>query len=175
MSCCVWGVLPDIENTSLGKRKFVDLVFVCTIRHSLLTLFVGVIDRLSVILALAGRLSYYFSFEYKSPKTAKKLLFIYLLLYKSIKDAQSTKMAIIQFADNTGPDQPGHKRSMIRAFIVRLQNQWTRWYMSTNRKCPDETVQMRKLIWPYVVRKIRPFSCVAHHLIITQLEFSCQI
>ena len=39
-------------------------------------------------------------------------------------DAQRTKMALLQFADNTGPDQPAHKRRLISAFFVNLQNQW---------------------------------------------------
>ena len=39
-------------------------------------------------------------------------------------DAQSTKRAHMQFADNEGPDQPAHKRRLIRACVVRLQNRW---------------------------------------------------
>ena len=39
-------------------------------------------------------------------------------------DAQFTKRALMQFADDTGPDQPAHLRRLIWAFVVRLQNQW---------------------------------------------------
>ena len=38
-------------------------------------------------------------------------------------DAERTNKAIKQFSENAGPDQPAHKRSLIRAFVVRLQNQ----------------------------------------------------
>ena len=31
----------------------------------------------------------------------------------------------IQFADSVGPDQPAHKRRLLKAFVVRLQNQCT--------------------------------------------------
>ena len=34
------------------------------------------------------------------------------------------KGPFMQFADNEGPDQPAHKRRLIKATIVRLQNQW---------------------------------------------------
>ena len=37
-------------------------------------------------------------------------------------DAQRTKGALMQFADNAGPDQPAQMRRLIRAFVVRLQN-----------------------------------------------------
>ena len=39
-------------------------------------------------------------------------------------DAQQTKMALMQFADNSGPNQPAHLCRLIWAFVVRLQNQW---------------------------------------------------
>ena len=39
-------------------------------------------------------------------------------------DAQCMKRALINFADNAGPDQPAHMRRLIKAFIARLQNQW---------------------------------------------------
>ena len=60
----------------------------------------------------------------------------------------------MQSADNAGPDQPAHKRRLIRAFVVRLQNQWILYYMSTNRERSNLTVRMRMLIWTYVVRKL---------------------
>ena len=34
------------------------------------------------------------------------------------------KGPFMHFVDNAGPDQPTHKRRLIRTFIVRLQNQW---------------------------------------------------
>ena len=33
------------------------------------------------------------------------------------------KKALMQFADNAGPDQPALMRRLIRAFVARLQNQ----------------------------------------------------
>ena len=42
----------------------------------------------------------------------------------NIIDAQLSRRALMQFADNAGPDQPAHSRRLIRTFVVRLQNQW---------------------------------------------------
>ena len=39
-------------------------------------------------------------------------------------NAQRTKKALMRSADYTGPDQPAHLCRLIRAFVVRLQNQW---------------------------------------------------
>ena len=52
----------------------------------------------------------------------------------------------MQFADNTGPDQPARMRRLIWACVVRLQNQYMLWYMSTNRDCPGQTAPLRMLI-----------------------------
>ena len=41
-----------------------------------------------------------------------------------IYDEQHTKRALMQFADNTGPDQPAHWRRLIWAFVVRLHILW---------------------------------------------------
>ena len=51
----------------------------------------------------------------------------------------------MQFADNTGPDQPARMRRLIWACVVRLQNQYM-LYMSTNRDCPGQTAPLRMLI-----------------------------
>ena len=55
--------------------------------------------------------------------------------------AKHAKRAIMQFADNTGPDHPALLRKLIWASIVRLQNQRILWYMSTNREYPDQTAR----------------------------------
>ena len=49
----------------------------------------------------------------------------------------------MQLADNTGPDQPAHSRRLIRAFVVRVQNQWILYYLSTNSEWLDQTARMR--------------------------------
>ena len=64
------------------------------------------------------------------------------------------KRVLVQFTDNAGPDQPALKRRLIRAFIVRLQNQWMLLYMLTNRESSDQTARMRMLIWTYVALKL---------------------
>ena len=46
----------------------------------------------------------------------------------------------MQFADNAVPVQPAYMCMLIRAFIVRLQNQWILQYISTNKECPDHVV-----------------------------------
>ena len=38
------------------------------------------------------------------------------------------------------------------AYVALLQNQWILLYMSTNRKCPDQTAWIRTLIWTFAVR-----------------------
>ena len=63
---------------------------------------------------LSRRAKLFFEYTLKCPK----------ILAKYIIDAQHTKKAFILFADNAGPDQPAHKRRLILAFVVRLQNQW---------------------------------------------------
>ena len=40
------------------------------------------------------------------------------------QDVLCMKMALMLFADNTGPDQPVHLHRLIRAFVACLQNQW---------------------------------------------------
>ena len=62
----------------------------------------------------------------------------------------------MQFADNAGPDQPAHKRRLIRAFIVRLQNQQILQYMSKNRECSDQTAQIFLFFFLFWV--LRPFQ-----------------
>ena len=39
-------------------------------------------------------------------------------------DVQCTKIALLQFADNVGPDQPAQMRRLIWAFIAHFWNQW---------------------------------------------------
>ena len=53
-----------------------------------------------------------------------QILFVVIILAKVRKkfDAQRTKSALIQFADNAGPDQPAQMRTLIRASVARLQN-----------------------------------------------------
>ena len=40
-----------------------------------------------------------------------------------------------------------HLSRLIKVFVVRLQNQWVLWHMSTNKECPAQTAPMRTLIW----------------------------
>ena len=54
----------------------------------------------------------------------QNLHFIFETLSEKLYDAQCRKRALMQFVDNAGPDQPAHLRSLIWAFVVRLQNQW---------------------------------------------------
>ena len=46
-------------------------------------------------------------------------------------DAQLTKRTLMQFADNTDPDQPAHSRRLIWAFVFRILNQWILYNIST--------------------------------------------
>ena len=62
-------------------------------------------------------------------------------------NAEHTKKALMQFGDNAGPDQPAHLQRLVRAFIASIQNQWVLQYMSTNKKCPDQTAQ----IWMHMI------------------------
>ena len=57
----------------------------------------------------------------------------------------------MQFADNTGPDQPAHLCRLIWAFDVHLQNEWILKYMSMNKECPDQTTWMHMFIWTLAV------------------------
>ena len=57
----------------------------------------------------------------------------------------------MQFANNTGLDQPAHLCRLIRAFVALLQNHWILEFMSMNRDCPDQTAQMHTLIWTFAV------------------------
>ena len=61
-------------------------------------------------------------------------------------DAQHTKINVIKFADNAGPDQPAQMRRLIRFSVARLQNQRILKYITLNRECPDQTAWMRMLI-----------------------------
>ena len=72
-----------------------------------------------------------------------------LVTHKTAYDSQRTKRAIMPFAGNAGPDQPARTRRLIRAFVVRLQNQYI--YTSPNRECPDQTARMRTVIWTFAV------------------------
>ena len=45
----------------------------------------------------------------------------------------------MHLADKAGPDQPVHKRRLIRTFVVRKRNQLILLYISTNKKLPDWT------------------------------------
>ena len=58
----------------------------------------------------------------------------------------------MHFADNSGPDQPARMRRMIRAYVVRLQNQWILSYLSTKRQCQDQTAWMHMFVWTIAVR-----------------------
>ena len=69
----------------------------------------------------------------------------------------------MHLADNTGSDQPAHKRRLIRASIVCLQNQWILLYMSPNGECSDQTACMHMLICTYAVSKFyKGLFCVLH-------------
>ena len=65
----------------------------------------------------------------KDAKITKNYHFMTLFIWTSgfvitmIFDAQCMKKAFMQFANNTGPDQPVHLCRLIWAFAVCLQNQ----------------------------------------------------
>ena len=44
-----------------------------------------------------------------------------------------------------GPDKPAHPRSLIKAFIVRLQNHRTQQNVSMESKCPDDTLRTNRI------------------------------
>ena len=50
------------------------------------------------------------------------------------------------YADSEGPDQPAHSRSLIRAFTVRLQNQWIQQNVWLESKGPGDNLRMRRMI-----------------------------
>ena len=49
---------------------------------------------------------------------------IHVCMAQLITVARRMERAVMQFADNACPDQPAHSRRLIKAFVVRLQNQW---------------------------------------------------
>ena len=49
------------------------------------------------------------------------------------------------YTDSQGPDQTARMRSLIRAFAVLLQHQWTLWNVWMESKCSDETLPKRGL------------------------------
>ena len=50
-------------------------------------------------------------------------------------------------ADNRGPDQPAHPRSLIRALTASLQNHWILQNVWMESKDPDDTLRMRMMNW----------------------------
>ena len=56
------------------------------------------------------------------------------------------KMCLRVDAENEGPDQSAHPRSLIRAFAVRKQNHWILYNVSMERKCLDETLRMCRMM-----------------------------
>ena len=72
----------------------------------------------------------------------------------------------MQLVDNAGPDQPAHLHRLIMAIVACLQNQWTLKYMLTNKECPDQTAQMRSLIWIFAVFIWHKglFTHIVHHI-----------
>ena len=50
-------------------------------------------------------------------------------------------------ADNEGQDQLVHPHSLIRTFIVRLQNHWILQNIWMESKGPGNTLRMRRIIW----------------------------
>ena len=50
------------------------------------------------------------------------------------------------WSGNEGPDQTAHSRSLIRAFISRLQCHLILMNISTNREGSGETTRMNRLI-----------------------------
>ena len=41
---------------------------------------------------------------------------------RMLKGAQRMEIALMQIADNAGPDQPAHSRKLIRPFVARFQD-----------------------------------------------------
>ena len=50
------------------------------------------------------------------------------------------------YADSKGPDQPAYSRSLIRAIDVHKQNHWILKNVSTENKCPSESLRMCKMM-----------------------------
>ena len=67
-------------------------------------------------------------------------------------NAQCQKTALMPYAGKEGPDQTARLRSLIWAFVARLQHPWILWTISTSREYPDHTARMRRLIWALDVR-----------------------
>ena len=57
-----------------------------------------------------------------------------IIRVKMVYDAQCMKTALVQFADNEGPDQPVQMHRLVWAFVALLQNQKILYNMSTNRE-----------------------------------------
>ena len=53
--------------------------------------------------------------------------------------AQHTKRALMQFADNAGPDQPAHSRRLIRPFVTHLL------------EYSNQTARIRTLMWTFAI------------------------
>ena len=87
------------------------------------------------------------------------------MFHNKTYNEQHMKKSLMQFADNVGPDQPAHKRRLIRTFIVRLQNSMNT-VVYVDEECSDKTAQMRILIWIYIVRKFYKglfVRCASHN------------
>ena len=65
--------------------------------------------------------------------------------------AQSTKRALMQFANIAGPDQPAHSRRLIRIFVAAYR---INGYCSICRRteCQDQTARMCTLKWTSAAR-----------------------
>ena len=50
-------------------------------------------------------------------------------------------------ANSEGPDRPAHARSLIKIFIVRLQNHWILHNVWMQNEGLDDALRMRKMIW----------------------------
>ena len=56
-------------------------------------------------------------------------------------DVQCTKRALMQFANNIGPDQPVYLHRLTRTFVISLQNQWILYciYIVVSIECSEKT------------------------------------
>ena len=61
-------------------------------------------------------------------------------------------------------DQLAYPRSLFRAFLVRLQKHWTIENVSTESKCPDETLRMHWMILNLCILSEDTFSLVAFYI-----------